>query len=50
MHPLGRFGQPCDVARAICWLLDPSQSWITGQSIGVDGGLGRLKSTPARTS
>lgn len=50
MHPMGRFGQPEDIARAICWLLDPSQSWITGQTIGVDGGLGRLKSTPARTS
>jgi NAD(P)-dependent dehydrogenase (short-subunit alcohol dehydrogenase family) len=48
MHPMGRFGQPEDIARAVCWLLDPSQSWITGQTIGVDGGLGRLKSTPAR--
>jgi NAD(P)-dependent dehydrogenase (short-subunit alcohol dehydrogenase family) len=48
MHPMGRFGQPEDIARAVCWLLDPLQSWITGQTIGVDGGLGRLKSTPAR--
>ncbi len=50
MHPMGRFGQPEDIARAVCWLLDPSQSWITGQTIGVDGGLGRLKSTPTRPS
>jgi NAD(P)-dependent dehydrogenase (short-subunit alcohol dehydrogenase family) len=49
MHPMGRFGLPADVARAIGWLLDPSQSWITGQTIGVDGGLGRLKSTPPRS-
>lgn len=48
MHPMGRFGQPGDIARAIHWLLDPAQSWITGQTIGVDGGLGRLKSTPTR--
>lgn len=43
MHPLGRLGEPEDVARAIAWLLDPEQSWVTGQAIGVDGGLGRLR-------
>lgn len=45
MHPLGRFGQPEDIARAILWLASPEQSWVTGQTIGVDGGLGKLKST-----
>ncbi len=40
MHPMGRLGQPEEVARAIAWLLDRSQSWVTGQTIGVDGGLG----------
>lgn len=45
MHPLGRFGNPEDIARAILWLASPLQSWVTGQSIGVDGGLGRLKGT-----
>ena len=44
MHPLGRLGEPDDVARAIAWLLDPEQSWVTGQVIGVDGGLGSLRS------
>ncbi len=44
MHPLGRFGEPDDIARAILWLASPEQSWVTGQTIGVDGGLGRLKS------
>lgn len=39
MHPLGRLGQANDVARAIVWLLSPDQSWITGQVVGVDGGL-----------
>ncbi|MEZ4378731.1 MAG: SDR family oxidoreductase [Gemmatimonadales bacterium] len=43
MHPLGRLGQPEDVASAVCWLLDPEQSWVTGQVIGVDGGLAHLK-------
>ncbi len=43
MHPLGRLGEPEDVARAICFLLDPAQSWITGQVLGVDGGLADLR-------
>ena len=43
MHPLGRIGQPGDVARALAWLLDPVQSWVTGQILGVDGGLGSLR-------
>ncbi|MFG0331325.1 MAG: SDR family oxidoreductase [Phycisphaerales bacterium] len=42
MHPLGRIGDPEDIASAILWLLDPANDWITGQTIGVDGGLARL--------
>lgn len=37
--PLGRRGQPEDVARWIVRLADPASDWITGQVIGVDGGL-----------
>ena len=44
MHALGRVGEPNDVASAIEWLLDPEQSWVTGQVIGVDGGLSRIRS------
>lgn len=43
MHPLGRLGEPDDVASAIAWLLDSRNDWVTGQVIGVDGGLGSLK-------
>jgi NAD(P)-dependent dehydrogenase (short-subunit alcohol dehydrogenase family) len=43
MHPLGRLGEPEDAARAIAWLLDPEQSWITGQVLCVDGGLAALR-------
>ncbi len=46
MHPLGRLGTPDDVARAMLFLLDPAQDWITGQVLGVDGGLATLKTRP----
>ncbi|EMI57004.1 SDR family NAD(P)-dependent oxidoreductase [Rhodopirellula sallentina] len=44
MHPLGRLGEPSDVASLIAWLLSPEQTWITGQDIAVDGGLSSIKS------
>jgi 3-oxoacyl-[acyl-carrier protein] reductase len=47
MHALGRFGEPADVASAIEWLLDPRQHWITGQVIGVDGGLSTVRARSA---
>ncbi len=43
MHALGRLGKPEDIARAIVFLLDPANSWITGQVLGVDGGLSRIR-------
>jgi len=42
-HPLARFGQPEDISNAIAFLLSEDSSWITGQVIGIDGGLGKLK-------
>lgn len=44
MHPLGRLGRAEEIAAAIEFFLDPKNSWITGQVLGVDGGLGSLKS------
>jgi NAD(P)-dependent dehydrogenase (short-subunit alcohol dehydrogenase family) len=37
--PLGRLGQPDDVAATVYYLLTPDAAYITGQSIHVDGGL-----------
>ena len=42
-HPLGRFGTPQDLAIAATYLASDEASWITGQILGVDGGLGKLK-------
>lgn len=48
LHPLGRIGTPEDVAEPICWLLSTGSGWVTGQVIGVDGGLATLKTRPHR--
>ncbi len=37
--PLGRVGQPSDVARAVLFLASPDADWISGQLYVVDGGL-----------
>lgn len=50
LHPLGRLGQPEDIASAIAWLLDPAQSWVTGQLLGVDGGLAAVQPRPRTTA
>jgi 3-oxoacyl-[acyl-carrier protein] reductase len=42
-HPLGRIGEAAEVAQAVNFLLSSENSWITGQVLGVDGGLGNLK-------
>jgi len=38
-HPLGRIGQPADVAEAILFLASDQSSWITGTILPVDGGV-----------
>lgn len=43
MHALGRLGSADDIARAIAFLSDPANDWITGQVLAVDGGLSRVR-------
>ena len=47
MHPLGRIGRPEEVATVISWLLSDSSGWVTGQVIGVDGGLSTIRTRPS---
>lgn len=37
--PLRRIGEPEDAANAVAFLLSPEADWITGQVVGVNGGL-----------
>ena len=37
--PLGRMGQPKDIARAVCFLAHPQSDYITGRVLNVDGGM-----------
>ena len=36
--PLGRYGQPKDIAQSILFLASPASSWITGKAIDINGG------------
>jgi NAD(P)-dependent dehydrogenase (short-subunit alcohol dehydrogenase family) len=38
LHPLGRLGEPEDIAHMALFLISDQASWITGQAIAVDGG------------
>jgi meso-butanediol dehydrogenase / (S,S)-butanediol dehydrogenase / diacetyl reductase len=39
LYPLGRVGEPEDVAAAVAFLASHDAAWITGQTLAVDGGL-----------
>lgn len=43
-HALNRVGTPKDIANAAIFLLTEKSSWITGQILGVDGGMSTLRS------
>ena len=38
MHPLGRFGTPAEIAQAVLWMCSDRASFMTGQSLVLDGG------------
>jgi NAD(P)-dependent dehydrogenase (short-subunit alcohol dehydrogenase family) len=38
LHPIGRFGQPMEVAEAVLWMCSERASFMTGQSLVLDGG------------
>lgn len=42
-HPLKQVGSPQDISNAISFLLSKDSGWMTGQVIGVDGGLSTIK-------
>ena len=43
MHPVGRIGEAKEIADVASWLVDGAPEWMTGQIIGVNGGLGTIK-------
>jgi meso-butanediol dehydrogenase/(S,S)-butanediol dehydrogenase/diacetyl reductase len=45
-HAVGRFGQPEDIARVAVWLGSDDSTFITGQTLTVDGGL--IAASPVR--
>lgn len=42
-HPLSRVGKPEDIAEMAAFLMSEKSGWITGQIIGIDGGMSTLK-------
>jgi len=43
MHPLGRLGEPDDVAYAAVYLASDEAKWITGLPLSVDGGIAAIR-------
>ena len=49
--PLGRWGEPMDIAQGVAFLCSPAASWITGEILRVSGGMeGVSAAPPKRTS
>jgi NAD(P)-dependent dehydrogenase (short-subunit alcohol dehydrogenase family) len=46
--PLGRWGQPVDIARAVTFLCSPAADWITGEVLRVSGGLEGVSAAPPK--
>lgn len=47
LHPIGRTGQPEEVASLVVWLASDEASFVTGQTWAVDGGRMSKLSLPA---
>ncbi len=45
LHVRGRIGTPDEVASLAAWLLSEDAGWVTGQTLGIDGGLGVARSS-----
>ena len=37
--PWGRLGRPDEIARGVVFLCDPASDYITGTTLGIDGGI-----------
>ena len=46
--PLGRWGEPFDIARGVAFLCSPAAGWITGEVLRVSGGLVGVSATPPK--
>ena len=46
--PLGRWGEPVDIAQAVAFLCSPQASWITGEVLRVSGGLEGVSAAPPK--
>ena len=48
--PLGRWGEPEDVANGVAFLCSPAAGWITGEVLRVSGGMEGVAAAPPRRS
>ena len=46
--PLGRWGQPEDIAFGVATLCDPSSSWVTGEILRISGGMEGVAAAPPK--
>jgi NAD(P)-dependent dehydrogenase (short-subunit alcohol dehydrogenase family) len=46
--PLGRWGEPQDIARSVAFLCSPAAAWITGEILRVSGGLEGVSAAPPK--